>query len=131
MTAATASSFDRACRRGARRRTGAGQPCDCFGIEYPVTPGTASVRFLHRTESGFVEEYCENVAPYALGLGPNQPICADWLDEDGVHEVVATPYDAPGCEAGGGNTLPSSIRSFTMEAPEPGLAAMTQPVCSG
>ncbi|MEZ4282307.1 MAG: thrombospondin type 3 repeat-containing protein [Myxococcota bacterium] len=96
------------------------QPCDCFGIEYPVTPGTASVRFLHRTESGFVEEYCENVAPYALGLGPNQPICADGLDEDGLHEVMATPYDAPGCEAGGGNALPSSIRSFTMAAPSRG-----------
>ncbi|MEZ4282301.1 MAG: thrombospondin type 3 repeat-containing protein [Myxococcota bacterium] len=100
------------------------QPCDCFGIEYPVTPGTASVRFLHRTESGFVEEYCENVAPYALGLGPNQPICADGLDEDGLHEVMATPYDAPGCEAGGGNALPSSMRSFTMAAPEPGLASL-------
>jgi hypothetical protein len=100
------------------------QPCDCFGIEYPVTPGTASVRFLHRTESGFVEEYCENVAPYALGLGPNQPICADGLDEDGLHEVMVTPYDAPGCEAGGGNALPSSIRSFTMAAPEPGLGVM-------
>jgi uncharacterized membrane protein len=99
------------------------QPCDCFGVEYPVTAGTASVRFLHRTESGFVEEYCENVAPYALGLGPNQPICADGLDEDGLHELMVTPYDAPGCEAGGGNALPSSIRSFTM-APEPGLAAM-------
>ncbi|MEZ4282299.1 MAG: thrombospondin type 3 repeat-containing protein [Myxococcota bacterium] len=100
------------------------QACDCFGIEYPVTPGTASVRFLHRTESGFVEEYCENVAPYALGLGPNQPICADGLDENGLHEVMATPFDAPGCEAGGGNALPSSIRSFTMEAPEPGVAVM-------
>jgi hypothetical protein len=102
------------------------QPCDCFGIEYPVTPGTASVRFLHRTESGFVEEYCENVAPYALGLGPNQPICADGLDEDGLHQVMATPYDAPGCEAGGGNALPSSIRSFTIAAPEPGLAVMIE-----
>ncbi len=107
------------------------QPCDCFGIEYPVTPGTASVRFLHRTESGFVEEYCENVAPYALGLGPNQPICADGLDEDGLHEVMATPYDAPGCEAGGGNALPSSLRSFTMAAPEPGLAVMVGAGVSG
>ncbi|MEZ4282304.1 MAG: pentapeptide repeat-containing protein [Myxococcota bacterium] len=107
------------------------QPCDCFGIEYPVTPGTASVRFLHRSESGFVEEYCENVAPYALGLGPNQPICADGLDEDGLHEVMATPYDAPGCEAGGGNALPSSIRSFTMAAPEPGLGVMVGLGCLG
>ena len=100
------------------------QPCDCFGIEYPVTPGAASVRFLHRSPSGAVEEYCENVAPYALGLAPNQPICADELDEDGLHQLMATPFDAPGCEAGGGNALPSSIRSFTMEAPEPGMAVM-------
>ncbi len=100
------------------------QPCDCFGIEYPVTPGTASVRFVHRTASGFVEEYCENVAPYALGLGPNQPICADGLDEDGLHELMVTPYDAPGCEAGGGNALASSIRRFEMATPEPGVAVM-------
>lgn len=100
------------------------QACDCFGIEYPVTPGSASVRFLHRLPSGAVEEYCENVAPYALGLGPNQPICADGLDEDGLHELMVTPYDAPGCEAGDGEALASSIRSFTMDAPEPGMAVM-------
>jgi hypothetical protein len=99
-------------------------PCDCFGIEYPVTPGSASVRFLHRLPSGAVEEYCENVAPYALGLGPNQPICADGLDEDGLHELMVTPYDAPGCEAGDGEALASSIRRFEMTAPEPGLAVM-------
>ena len=100
------------------------QACDCFGIEFPVTPGAASVRFLHRLPSGAVEEYCENVAPYALGLGPNQPICADGLDEDGLHELMVTPYDAPGCEAGDGEALASSIRSFAMAAPEPGMAVM-------
>ncbi|MEZ4282160.1 MAG: pentapeptide repeat-containing protein [Myxococcota bacterium] len=44
-------------------------PCDCFGIEYPVTPGTASVRFLHRTESGFVEGTARTSRPMRWGSG--------------------------------------------------------------
>jgi hypothetical protein len=98
------------------------QPCDCMGLEFPVEPGVASVRFLHVSPNGVVKEVCENAAPFAFGLAPGQPLCSTSMAQDGTHAVMVTPYDLPGCEAGDGEALPSSIRRF--EVPEPGLALM-------
>lgn len=100
------------------------QPCNCFGIEMPGGPGVVSVRIVHRRPSGTNVEVCENVAPFALGLAPGQPVCSTSLDEDGVHHFMATPFDAPNCAAGTGVAQTSSIRSFTIETPEPGTALM-------
>lgn len=101
----------------------AAQPCDCMGMELPATPGVASVRFLHLSPTGVVKEVCENVAPYAFGLAPGQPLCSTSLAQNGVHSIMVTPYDAPGCEAGVGDAMGSSIRRFSV-VPEPGTALM-------
>jgi uncharacterized protein YjbI with pentapeptide repeats len=99
------------------------QPCNCFGIELPADPSVASVRFVLRRPSGTTIEVCENAAPFALGLAPGQSLCSTSLNQDGTHELMATPYDAPNCEAGTGTALPSSIRRFHM-TPEPGLGVL-------
>ncbi len=98
------------------------QPCDCFGIELPAEPTTSSVRFNHAAPDGTITQICESFAPYALGLSPGQNVCATELDSNGAHSIVATPFDAPGCEAGGGDAQPSSVREFTIAVPEPGAA---------
>ncbi len=106
-------------------------PCDCFGIELPAEPATASVRFVHEAPDGTVTEICENNAPYALGLSPGQNVCGPEFDLDGPHAITATPYDAPGCATGGGNRLPSSSRQFTMglmPRPVPALSTIAMSV---
>ena len=99
------------------------QPCDCFGIEVPLPPGGASVAITHVAPDATVTTFCENFPPFALGLAPGQDVCGPVLVLDGAHSFTATPYDAVDCEAGGGNTLPSSIRNFTI-VPEPGAGVM-------
>jgi hypothetical protein len=98
-------------------------PCDCFGIELPLPQGAASIRFSHMGPDSSVTSYCENVAPYALGLSPGQHICSEELNLDGLHSVTATPYTAYGCDDGIGSALPTSTRKFWI-APEPGLASL-------
>jgi len=97
----------------------AAQPCDCMGLEFPTEEGVASVRFVHLSPTGVVKDVCENAAPFAFGLAPGQALCSTSLAQDGVHAIIATPYDATGCETGGGEASPSSIRRF--EVPEPGM----------
>lgn len=97
-------------------------PCDCFGLELPAATGTVSVRFMHAGPDAAVTQICENVPPHALGLGPGQPVCGHEFDLDGLHSVVATPYDAADCDLGPGAPLPSSARDFTIQVPEPGMA---------
>lgn len=101
-------------------------PCDCFGIELPPEPTTSSVRFVHVGPDGTASEICENFAPYALGLSPGQDVCAPELAGNGPHSITATPYDAAGCETGGGQRQPSSTRQFRIAGsatPLPGLSA--------
>ncbi|HEB90319.1 MAG TPA: pentapeptide repeat-containing protein [Deltaproteobacteria bacterium] len=98
-------------------------PCDCFGIELSPDASTRSVKFVHTAPDSTVTEICENNAPHALGLAPGQNVCAPELDLDGLHTIVATPYDAPGCDLGGGNPYPSTTRQFSI-VPEPGTTGM-------